>query len=261
MNTMKTGRQIGQSSARPTAMRAGFTLIDVLVSIFVIGILIGMLLPKLSQVHEAGRRVVCQSNQRQIGIGLMSYANDYKGFLPGSIFLAGSGPNRSAAQPQNMDTLRLPLALGSWDGLGILFAHDYTNAPKVFYCPSHRGSKPFSKYDELFGNGDGEILSNYHYRGEGPAGHGPNGPKTRNLDLIDPAFSSLIADGLQLRSDYNHLNGVNFFRADLSAHWFSDLGNNLQNELPATKEAADNAPNYVPSIWTQLDASANAEAD
>lgn len=257
---MKTGRKSGPSPARHHSQRAGFTLLDVLVSIFVIAILVGLLLPKLSQVHEAGRRVVCQSNQRQIGIGLMTYANDFQGFLPGSIFLStGNGPNRSVAQPQNMDTLRLPAALGSWDGLGILFANDYTNAPKVFYCPSHRGSKPFAKYDDLFGNGDDEILSNYHYRGEGPAGHGPNGPKTRNLDFIDPAYSSLIADGLQLRSDYNHLVGANFFRADLSVHWFSDLGNQIQRRLPTTKEAADNTPNYVPDIWTQLDDSANAE--
>jgi type II secretory pathway pseudopilin PulG len=256
---MKTGRKFGPSPARQPSLRAGFTLIDVLVSIFVIAILIGLLLPKLSQVHEAGRRVVCQSNQRQIGIGLMSYANDYKGFLPGSIFLAGSGPNRSVAQPQNMDTLRLPPGMGSWDGLGILYANDYTNAPKVFYCPSHRGSKPYSKYDDLFSGGEGEILSNYHYRGEGPAGHGPNGPKTRNLDFIDPAYSSLIADGMQLRSDYNHQVGANFFRADLSVHWFNDVGNQIQQQLPDTKEAAENDQTYVPFIWTKLDDSANAE--
>jgi hypothetical protein len=158
-----------------------------------------------------------------------------------------------------MDTLRLPSPVDSWDGLGVLYNTDYVNAPKVYYCPSHRGDKPWSKYEPYFNGLPGEILSNYHYRGEGPMGHGPNGHQTRNLDFIDPAQSSLLADGMQLRSDYNHKVGANFFRADLSVHWFSDPSATVPADLPVTKEAADNNLGYIPLIWTRLDAAANAE--
>jgi hypothetical protein len=229
---------------------------DVLVSVAVIAILVGMLLPKLSQVQETARRVVCQSNVRQIGIGIMSYANEHQGWLPASVFLP-DGPARGSMEPQNMNTLRL--AEGRWDGIGNLYLGEYVNAPKVFYCPSHRGEKPFLKYAGHFTAQPGEIIGNYHFRGEGPAGHGPHGPTTRNLDRIDPAFSSLISDSMQLQSDYNHKVGSNFFRADLSVHWYSDPGSRIRFLLPATKAEADNNLGYVPEVWSWFDDSANAE--
>jgi prepilin-type N-terminal cleavage/methylation domain-containing protein/prepilin-type processing-associated H-X9-DG protein len=64
------------------ARRQAFTLIEILVVIGVIAVLIGILLPALSQARKAGRTVVCLSNQRQIGIGLMSYANEFKEWIP-----------------------------------------------------------------------------------------------------------------------------------------------------------------------------------
>lgn len=255
---MKT-RQLNASRQRRRAVRAGFTLMDILVSIAVIAILIGMLLPRLSTVHETARRVSCQSNVRQIGIGMMTYANDWQGWLPPSVYMP-EGINRSSVAPQNMNTLRT--AGGAWDGMGLLYQREYLGAHKVFYCPSHRGEKPYSKYSELFvNNPGGEILSNYHFRGEGPSGHGPNGPTTRNLDKIDPAFSSLISDSMQLRSDYSHKVGANFFRADLSVHWFSDPGSQLVRELPNTKDEADSDVTYIPDLWNKFDATANAEAE
>ncbi len=235
-------------------LRAGFTLLDVLVSIAVIAVLIGMLMPRISIVHESARRVVCQSNARQIGIGIMTFANDHTGNLPGSIYLS-NGPNRGNSQPQSMDVLRLQD--GKWDGLGILYGQEYTTAPKVFYCPSHRGEKPFSTYAKYFVGTLGEIVGNYHYRGEGPVGHGPNAGTTHNLDHIDPAFSSLLADGMQLESDFNHRVGANFFRADLSVHWFSDPSATVS--LPKTKAQSINDREYVPALWNAMDASANAE--
>ncbi|HYE61000.1 MAG TPA: DUF1559 domain-containing protein [Phycisphaerales bacterium] len=251
---MKT-RQLNASRQRRVSVRAGFSLIDILVSIAVIAVLIGMLLPKLSSVHESARRVSCQSNVRQIGVGVMTYANDYRGYIPPSIYLPESSTGMA---PQNMNTLRTDD--GRWDGMGVLYSLEYTAAHKVFYCPSHKGEKPLNKYTGLFKNNPGgEILSNYHYRGEGPAGHGPGGPTTRNLDKIDPAYSSLISDSMQLRSDYSHKVGANFFRADLSVHWYNDPGSNLRLELPETKEEADIQFEYVVELWNKFDDAANAE--
>jgi type II secretory pathway pseudopilin PulG len=259
----------GDTGSRRDAGRPGFTLIDVLVSMTVIAVLIGLLLPSLSSVNEAARRVACQSNVRQIGLGVVMYANDFNGHLPVSRFVAtGQGLARGTDSPEKMVTLRVSRvevdpASGrdaAWDGLGLLFNTGYVNAPKVFYCPSHRGSNPYSDYARLWTSGDGEINCNFHFRGQGPTSHALiNGrvQATSVLWNIDPAQSSLIADAMQIRSDYNHRVGVNFFRADLSVHWFDDPTGDLMDTLPLHKDEADGRA--VLNAWNRLDQSANAE--
>lgn len=63
-------------------VRRGFTLIELLVVIAVIALLIAILLPTLGKARQAGRAAVCLSNQRQIGTGLVMYANQYKDWIP-----------------------------------------------------------------------------------------------------------------------------------------------------------------------------------
>jgi hypothetical protein len=101
-------------------------------------------------------------------------------------------------------------------------------------------------------------VANYHYRGKGPLGPmRPDGsqPSTRNLYQIDPAQSSLIADGMRVQSDYNHRVGANFFRADLTVHWYSDPSSALLRSLPMDKDAID-AALMIDNAWGDLDRSA-----
>ncbi len=62
--------------------RSGFTLVETLVVIAILGILAGLLMPAVQSAREAARRAQCQSNLRQIGIAMAGYETQYNCFPP-----------------------------------------------------------------------------------------------------------------------------------------------------------------------------------
>ena len=59
---------------RPRQSRAAFTLIELLVVVAIIAVLISILLPALSAARRASQAVVCRSNMRHVGLGVILYA-------------------------------------------------------------------------------------------------------------------------------------------------------------------------------------------
>lgn len=76
---------------RPGRAGRAFTLIELLVVISIIALLVGILLPALGAARRSARNAVCLSNIRQISIGLLTYSESNKGYLPA----AKSNPNSS----------------------------------------------------------------------------------------------------------------------------------------------------------------------
>jgi hypothetical protein len=64
--------------------KTGLTLIEVLVILFIVGIVIALLVCALQEGRESSRRISCLSNHCQIGIAMMSY-EESQGYFPGYV--------------------------------------------------------------------------------------------------------------------------------------------------------------------------------
>jgi len=72
--------------------RAGFTLIEILVVLAVIGVLTALLLPAVQSARSSARRVMCANQLRQLGLALHLYHDSHLCFPPGSYVMGPSFP-------------------------------------------------------------------------------------------------------------------------------------------------------------------------
>ncbi len=99
------GFTVGKSSA--------FTLIELLVVIAIIAILSAILFPVFAQARQKARQAACLSNMKQIGLGVLQYAQDYDElFVP------------SESRPNGVN-------LQSWPSM----MEPYVKSQEVFVCP------------------------------------------------------------------------------------------------------------------------------
>lgn len=72
-------------------MRKGFTLIELLAVIAIIAILAAILFPVFARAREKARQASCQSNLKQLALGILMYAQDYDEMLPREVAWDYSG--------------------------------------------------------------------------------------------------------------------------------------------------------------------------
>jgi len=135
--------------SRPPANRPGFTLVELLVVIAVIGILIAALLPALSSARHAAQEMASTSNLRQIGVGLQLYLADHDHHAP-QMFVGPDGQ---------------PVKAPDGDNIGSLFAGKLGTLPFPSFGVSVVGAerRPLNRYiwEEPFPDDDSEEARDY----------------------------------------------------------------------------------------------------
>jgi len=106
--------------------RRGFTLIELLVVIAIIALLAAILFPVFAKVREKARQATCESNERQIGLGLLQYVQDYDETEPESYYGSKTANSDITANYKWMDAI-----------------YPYVKNQGVFTCPSDTDSPPY----------------------------------------------------------------------------------------------------------------------
>lgn len=112
-----------------------FTLVELLVSIAIIGILASLLLPSLSKSKTQARTAQCQGNLRQLQLCFQLYVSDSDDCMPpnNSIFIIGGGapvPGISWLPDMDARTEYDPSNIVD----GVLF--QYNRSLAIYHCPS-----------------------------------------------------------------------------------------------------------------------------
>jgi prepilin-type N-terminal cleavage/methylation domain-containing protein/prepilin-type processing-associated H-X9-DG protein len=224
----KRGLIVQIHHSRSVGKRAGFTLIELLVVIAIIAILAAILFPVFARARENARRASCQSNLKQIGLGLFQYKQDYDEKLPVvaiSYFTPPTGPYgwADAIQPYLKSTQIYQCPSETSASTSNFLLVGYTD---YWINPSAAGladaSFASSSLTVLLGDGDGSTVAaspDYGATGRfvaraGATVGGVTTPATCATTLTTP--TNAITD----KGASRHLDGGNYAFADGHVKWF-----------------------------------------
>ena len=131
----------------------GFTLIELLVVIAIIALLAAILFPVFARSRENARRASCQSNEKQILLGMLQYVQDYDERMP-LLF------SFNAAPPQVV-----------WPQI----FYPYTKSTQIFKCPSDSSTTINSWMTSTTVSGFGPPMVNSYMMNEKMGGSGLGG--------------------------------------------------------------------------------------
>ena len=115
-------------------MRRGFTLIELLVVIAIIAILAAILFPVFARAREKARQTACLNNVKEMGLGMLMYAQDYDEMFPAMALSGNQGIVPYPVVPEHPEFGRHPTLgyFNCWSN-GI---YPYIKNVQIFLCPS-----------------------------------------------------------------------------------------------------------------------------
>ncbi len=126
--------------------RSGFTLVEILVVIAIIGILVGLLLPAVQAARESARRIQCINHLKQIGLAFINHHDALGGFPGGgagpqdsrTLTGAGGSPTTFETQAWSWAYQLLPYVeqQNLWENPSDTVVRETPVA--IYYCPSRR---------------------------------------------------------------------------------------------------------------------------
>jgi prepilin-type N-terminal cleavage/methylation domain-containing protein/prepilin-type processing-associated H-X9-DG protein len=207
------------SFRRRGAPRRGFTLVELLVVIGIIGVLIGIIVPALTKAREASLRVKCLSNLRQLGTAYQIYANMYKDYIPIGYWSGQKQTNYLINYNEG--------GVSFYTIMGLLYQAKLLQSPEALYCPAeplemwqyNTPSNPWPPVEQVAGS-----------RMNTRAGYGcrPAVNWTETGDWPDPMPRLTKMKHVAMLSDLaptpyfvtrRHRKGINVYYADGSAKW------------------------------------------
>ncbi len=243
-----------RSTPQRRKARRGFTLIELLVVIAIIAILAAILFPVFARARENARRASCQSNLKQLGLGVMQYAQDYDSRLliyDGVNFNQVSSPNGrfgNVVGPiypyvKSDQIFRCPSAPRLWGGYTMSpgpLKYGYATTYGVPYARNWLGNRAVATYlGELAG------IPNA-YAGTTLIDNIPNATtmcmfaetqiNTANYDAYGYGWDSFLALSFPTASNRSarHFDGANYAFVDGHVEW-------LKDSVAAVPNASNNA--------------------
>lgn len=220
---------------------AGFTLVEMLVTVGIIALLASLVFPVFSLAREKGRQISCASNLRQLGMAFLLYASDWEGLFPppggprvDNAWVQSSGPGLGkdvggiwpyVRQRGNGGSGNVYSCVKARPGTGQTWSPGQNYVMNDYLRAQHNGQSrfpwglPFPGYatginPDGMGQSPAQVILLYE------AAQHPNGSVARNGS---PYFSlgQSITPPLPVQAPQNyHQGGSNFLFCDGHVKWF-----------------------------------------